>query len=156
MYNCVRILAHMEWEANTGPGTAHGREKPYPSLRGGGIRDPSTTTTDTVHPPSLKSRLSPPPANPHFSLSCAATSLAFAAESETPISGSPQRTEQPRLPARSALSSPSLQVFFSSRSLAVSLVTFLFALRRPIWCDGGSGSIWRCYPCGSAPIRWEY
>lgn len=106
--------------------------------------------------PSLKSRLSPPPANPHFSLSCAATSLAFAAESETPISGSPQRTEQPRLPARSALSSPSLQVFASSRSLAVSLVTFLFAFRRPIWCDGGSGSIWRCYPCGSAPIRWEY
>lgn len=44
----------MEWDANTGPGTAHGREKPYPSLRGGGIRDPSTTTTDTVHTPPLK------------------------------------------------------------------------------------------------------
>jgi hypothetical protein len=33
--------------------------------------------------------------NPRFSLSCAAPSLVFAAESEIPISGSPQRTKPP-------------------------------------------------------------
>lgn len=79
------------------PGTAHGGEKPYPSW---GVVVASATrplhTAGTARLP-LKSRLSPPPANPRFSLSCAAPSLSLtsAAESETPISGSPQRTEHP-------------------------------------------------------------
>ena len=133
------------------PGTAHGGEKPYPS---GGVVASATRPHRRHSATPLKSRLSPPPANPRFSLSCAAPSLTSAAESETPIWGSPQRTEHPPTPGPiSAL----LSVASGGRLLQISCC---FACFICLWCPicrgGGYRSIWRYCPCGSAPIRWGY